>query len=403
MRQRMPRKMHKRGSREKVNIMDRKKMQVLEGSRAAALSVCLSRPALTVAYPITPQTHIVEDLAKFIADGKLEARHIEVESEFSAISAVVGGSAAGSRVFTATSSQGLALMHEVVFAAAGMRLPIVMQVVNRALSAPINIWNDWQDSISERDSGWLQIYCETAQEVVDTTIQAYKIAENRNVLLPVMVCMDGFFISHTLEPVEMPGQKDVDSFLPGYTPEHAYLDPKRPMTQGPFTFPEPYMELRHDLSEAVDSSREIIMKVHDEYKDKFKRGYGNGLIEEYKTKGKKTAIITMGSLAGTVREAVDEKDGISLLKIRTFRPFPKEDLKKALKDKDTLIILEKNVALGTGTGALYHEIRSALLGEKKKILDVICGIGGSEVTVEDVKKIADASKSKKDGDTWWLM
>ena len=385
--------------------MDKSKMQILEGSRAAAEAVVLCRPALTVAYPITPQTHIVEDLAKFIADGKLKAEHMEVESEFSAISAVVGGSAAGVRTFTATSSQGLALMHEVLFAASGMRLPIVMQVVNRALSAPINIWNDWQDAISARDSGWLQLYCETAQEVVDTTIQAYKIAEERSVLLPVMVCMDGFFITHTLEPVEIPEQKTVDKFLPSYKPTHAYLDPEKPMTQGPFAFPKPYMELRKQLSDAIDDSDNMVKKVHDEFAKSFGRSYGNGLIDEYKNKGKKIAIITMGTLAGTVREAVDARDDISLVRVRSFRPFPKKDLKKALGGVETVIILEKNIALGTGVGTLYDEVRSALYDEKnkKKILGVVCGIGGSEVTVEDVKNIAEISKKKKDGEVWWLM
>ena len=378
--------------------------QILEGSRAAAEAVVLCRPALTVAYPITPQTHIVEDLAKFIADGKLDAKHMEVESEFSAMSAAVGGSAAGSRVFTATSSQGLALMNEVLFAASGMRLPIVMQVVNRALSAPINIWNDWQDAISARDSGWLQLYCETAQEVVDTTIQAYKIAEDNNVLVPVMVCMDGFFITHTLEPVELPDQKKVDKFLPSYKPTHAFLDPKKPMTQGPFAFPKPYMELRKQLSDAVDNSDTVIKKVHDDYAKAFGRKYGNGLVDEYKNKEKKTAIITMGTLAGTVREAVDVRDDIGLVRIRSYRPFPKDDLRKALKDAETVVILEKNIALGTGAGALFDEVRSALYNEgKQKILGVVCGIGGSEVTVDDVKKIADDSKKKKNGDIWWLM
>ena len=212
--------------------------KILEGSQAAAEAAALCDPSLTVAYPITPQTHIVEDIAKLIADGKLKASHIEVESEFSAISAVIGGSAAGVRVYTATSSQGLALMHEALFAAAGMRFPIVMHVANRALSAPLSIWNDWQDSISERDSGWIQLFCETAQEVVDTTIQAYRIAEDKKVLLPIMVCMDGFFITHTMEPVDMPEKKDVDKFLPKYVPTYTILDTKKPASIGCFTFPK---------------------------------------------------------------------------------------------------------------------------------------------------------------------
>ncbi len=376
---------------------------VMEGSLATAKAAALCEPDMVVAYPITPQTHIVENLGKLIAQGKLKSKHIEVDSEFSALSACVGGSAAGSRVFTATAAQGLALMNEVLFAASGMRLPIVMVVANRALSAPINIWNDWQDSISARDSGWIQLYCETVQEIVDTIIQAYKIAEDKNILLPVMVCMDGFFLTHVVEVLDMP--KSVSKYLKKYKPPYAILDPKKPQTQGPFAFPKPYAELRKDLSDAMDASTATIKKCHDDYAKLFNRSYGNGLIEEYNTKNKKTIIITMGSLAGNVKEVVDKRDDTGLLRIKCFRPFPKKDIMKALKGKETVIILEKNISLGTSCGALFDEIRSIHCNRKDtpKILDYIVGIGGMDCRTDDIENIINESKNKKDGHIEWLM
>ncbi|MCK4808423.1 MAG: pyruvate ferredoxin oxidoreductase [Candidatus Aenigmarchaeota archaeon] len=380
-------------------------LTVLEGSRAAAEAVRLCRPDVVAAYPITPQTHIVQELANMSADGSLKSKHIEVESEFSAISAATGASAAGSRSYTATCSQGLALMHEVLFATAGMRLPVVMTVVNRALSAPINIWNDHQDSISQRDAGWIQLYAETNQEIIDLTIQAFKIAEDKKVLLPIMVCMDGFFLSHTIEPADMPEQKKVDKFLPKYRPDHAYLDPKRPMTQGPFAFPKPYAHMRKDLSDAIDNSKDIIQKVSKDFKKSFGRQAGDGLIEQYNLKGKKTAIITMGSLGGTVKEASDKKGDFGLLRIISFRPFPKDDIIKALKGIDTVIVIEKNISLGASNGAVFDEVRSALYSEKNrpKIIGYVAGIGGTEVTVDDIIKAVEKSKKKKDGDVSWIM
>lgn len=376
---------------------------VMEGSLATAKAAALCEPDMVVAYPITPQTHIVENLGKLIAQGKLKSKHIEVDSEFSALSACVGGSAAGSRVFTATASQGLALMNEVLFAASGMRLPIVMVVANRALSAPINIWNDWQDSISARDSGWIQLYCETVQEIVDTIIQAYKIAEDKNILLPVMVCMDGFFLTHVVEVLDMP--EDVSKYLKKYKPEHAFLDPEKPQTQGPFAFPKPYAELRKDLSDTMDASIDIIKKSHDDYAKLFNRTYGNGLIEEYKTKDKKTIIITMGSLSGNVKEVIDKRDDTGLLRIKSFRPFPKKDILNALKGKETVIILEKNISLGTSCGALFDEIRSihCNVEDTPKILDYIVGIGGMDCRTDDIENIINQSNTKKDGHIEWLM
>lgn len=376
----------------------------MEGSEVMAKTVILCRPDVISAYPITPQTHIVENLAKLVADGKLKSKFMEVESEFSAISSVAGACAAGSRTFTASSSQGLALMHEVLFASAGLRLPLVMVVANRALSAPINIWNDQQDSISERDSGWIQLYVETVQEAADTLIQAYKIAEDKRVLLPVMVCMDGFILTHTMEPVDLPEEKEVKQFLPNYKPTHAILDSENPMTIGPFTYPEPYFKLRKELSTAVDNSKKIISEVNEEFGKKFKRKYGDGLIEEYKN-DKDVAIVSMGSVVGTIKEVVDSRKDVGLVKIRCYRPFPKEELIKALKDKKTVIVIEKNIALGIGSGSVLPEIRSVLysLDKRPKLIGFIAGLGGTDIRIKDIEKAVDDSKKMKDGEAEWLI
>ena len=376
----------------------------MEGSEVIAKTVVLCKPHVISAYPITPQTHIVEGLAKLVADGKLKSKFMEVESEFSAISSVAGACAAGSRTFTATSSQGLALMHEVLFATAGMRLPLVMVVANRALSAPINIWNDQQDSISERDSGWIQLYVETVQEASDTLIQAYRIAEDNKVLLPIMVCMDGFILTHTMEPVDLPGEREVREFLPGYNPTHAILDPKRPMTIGPFAYPEPYFKLRKELSSAIDSSRKIVSEVNEEFGRKFKRKYGNGLIEEYKN-DKDFAILSMGSVVGTIREVVDKRKDVGLVKIRCYRPFPKEDLIKALKDKKMVLIVEKDISLGLGSGSVFSEIRDILYSLKKRpqVVGFVAGLGGVDIRSKDIEKTVEQSKKMNDGEVKWLM
>jgi len=377
--------------------------KLMEGSEFVSEAVRLCRPDLVSAYPITPQTHIVESLAKLKADGKIDAKFLEVESEFSAMSSVVGAVAACSRAFTATSSQGLALMHEVLFAASGLRLPVVMIVANRALSAPINIWNDHSDTMAERDSGWIQLYVETVQEASDTLIQAYRIAEDNRVLLPVMVCMDGFILTHTIEPADLPDQKEVDEFLPKYKPTHAVLDPERPMTLGPFAYPEPYFELRKELSKAVDDSKEVISEVNDKFAKKFGRKYGNGLIEEYKN-DRKIAIIGLGSVCGTLREVVDKRKDTGLVKIKCYRPLPKEDLNKALKRKKIVIVLEKAVAIGLGSGPVFAEIRDLLYSvkERPKIINAIAGLGGVDIRIKDVNALIDESKNMKDGEVRWL-
>ncbi|MBN3036880.1 MAG: pyruvate ferredoxin oxidoreductase [Candidatus Diapherotrites archaeon] len=372
--------------------------KIMEGSHAVAEAVKLVDPEVLAMYPITPSTHIPERLSEMKADGEISGEFIPVESEFSALSACVGATATGVRSYTATSSQGLALMHEVIFAAAGMRLPVVITVANRALSAPLNIFNDWQDSVSERDSGWVQVYAESNQEAHDNLIQSYRIAED--VLLPVMNCMDGFYLTHTYEPVDL--IDDLGSYLPPYKPKHAYLDPERPITQGAWALANEYYALRKELNDVVNASLGAVKKAHDEFAAKFGRAYGNGLIEEYKN-DRGVAIVSMGSLCGTIKDVVDSRDDAGLVRVRCYRPFPKTDLKKALEGKERVIIIEKDVALGLNSGALYSDVRDALYGSGVKVFDAIVGLGGKDVPMQDLNEIINRLKSSgKDTETIWL-
>lgn len=371
--------------------------EVITGSEAVAEAVRLAGPKVIASYPITPQTHITEDLAQMVADGKLDAQYVKVESEFAALSTVIGASAYGVRTFTATSSQGLALMHELLFAASGMRLPIVMAVANRALSAPINIWNDWQDTISERDAGWIQLYCETNQEAFDTVLQAYRMSENQKILLPSMVCLDGFYLTHTAEPVDIP--EKIGDYLPEYKPTHAYLNPEKPMTLGSFAYPEVYMDFRRQQEDAMQESLTQIEEADKAYGKKFGREYG--LLE--KVEGGEDCILTMGSLVGNARIAA-KKAGTSLIKLKCMRPFPKEQLRDALDNIERLIIMEKSVSPGLG-GVLASEIRDVLYDttDKPDIHGFICGLGGRDVTVKDVGQMIKKVKSgKAQTNEWWM-
>jgi pyruvate ferredoxin oxidoreductase alpha subunit len=373
--------------------------KVIEASEAVALGVKLSRPSVIPMYPITPQTHIVERLAEYINDGDLDSGMIHVESEHSAMSAAVGAQATGVRTFTATASQGLALMNEILFIASGMRLPIVMAIANRALSAPINIWNDHSDSFAARDSGWIQIYAESAQEALDASIQAYMIAEDHAVLLPVMVCIDGFTLSHVYEPVDVPEQEMVDKLLKPYKATHAYLDPKNPITQGPIGFPNAYMELKYAQHEAMLNSKNVIQEANWIYAERLGRGYGDGLVEPYKLEDAEYAIIGLGSVCGTMRVVVDElrKAGkkVGMLKVRTFRPFPTEQVKKALSTLKGVAIIDKEISFGQ-EGTLYSEIRSAVYDQKSLIINgFIAGLGGRDITPDHLKKAFDSLSSQK--------
>ncbi|MCC7557780.1 MAG: pyruvate ferredoxin oxidoreductase, partial [Methanobacteriaceae archaeon] len=351
-------------------------LKVISTNQAIAEAVNLAKPNVIPVYPITPQTSISEYLAKFVADGILKTEYIRVESEHSAISACVGACSTGVRVFTATSSQGLALMHEILFAAAGMRNPIVMANANRALSAPLSIWNDHQDSISERDGGWMQTYVESGQEALDAVLISYKVSENNDVLLPSMVCLDGFILTHTVEPVDIPSHEEVDAFLPPYKPEHEFLDPEKPMSIGTFTDPNYYMEARYEMQVAMEKSKDVIKKVNKEFEEAFGRKYD--FVESYRCEDAEIIFVAMGSLCSTIRYVVDklrEKgEKVGLLKVRVFRPFPDKEIYEALKNADKIAVLDKNVSFGIG-GVLFNEIKAKM---DVDAYGFIVGLGGRD-------------------------
>jgi len=366
---------------------------ILEGSHAIAEAVRLVKPEVISAYLITPQTHIVERLAEMVADGALESEYICVESEFSALSACVGASAAGSRVYSATSSQGLLFMAEVCFNAAGMRQPIVMSIANRAVSAPLSIWNDQQDSLCLRDSGWIQLYAEDVQESFDLHILAYKVAEDHRVLLPVFVCFDGFIISHTYEPVDIPDEKEVQAYLPPYDPVNK-LDADEPLSMGMYATPEYYMEFRYEMDQAMVRALSVLKQAGKEFKEQFGRDYSE-LVESYKLEDAEVAIVAMGSICGTIKDAVDEmrSEGkkVGLLKIRAFRPFPAEDVKNALKGIKKIGVFEKNISIGSRMkGAVGYEVKDAIGDSSVQVLSYVAGLGGRDIRILDIKKMTDA-------------
>ncbi|MBW2981496.1 pyruvate ferredoxin oxidoreductase [Candidatus Woesearchaeota archaeon] len=379
--------------------------KVIETSKAVAIAAKLCRPSVIAAYPITPQTHIVERIADFVYDRDMDSEFLDVESEHSALSACLGAQAAGARTFTATASQGLALMHEILFVTSGMRLPVVMAIVNRALSAPINIWGDHSDSIASRDSGWMQFYVESAQEALDRIIMAYRIAENKDILLPAMVCLDGFTLSHVFEPVDIPEQKEVDKFLPSYSPLYR-LDPKKPISMGPIGFPNSFMEFKYQQQEAMQKSISLIKKTHEEFSNIFNRSYGNGLIEEFMTKDADYAVMAMGTITATARHVVEElrKKGkkVGLIKVKTFRPFPEEDIIKAASKLKAIAVLDRDISFGQH-GALFSDIRSALQNKDIIINNFIVGLGGRDVTSDHIKTAFDKTIKAKQTITEWLF
>lgn len=375
---------------------------VIRGNMATAVGAKLCRPNVIPAYPITPSTLFPEKMSEFVADGELDAEFILVESEHSAMSACIGASATGARTCTATASQGLALMHEVLFIAAGMRLPIVMAVGNRALSAPINIWADHQDTISQRDTGWLQFYAENNQEALDLMIMAFKISENKEVLLPSMVGLDAFVLTHTMEAVDVPDQADIDAFLPKYEPTHTALDPKNPMTLGSFVTPEFYTEFRYALDQAMQESTDVIDGVFSEYKEKFGREYQQ--LVPYNTEDADIILLTMGSISGTARVAINElreKHGkkVGVIKLAVLRPFPFKKLVELTQHAKVLAVVERDISIGFG-GAVFPEVAAQYVNREKRplITNYIVGLGGRDVTQKDFYEIVEkAEKVLKDG------
>jgi len=376
-------------------------LEITEGSLAVAEAVRLCRPQVIAAYPITPQTHIVEALADMVANCKMDADYITVESEFSALSACLGASAAGSRTYSATTSQGLALMFEVCFNVAGMRLPIIMTIANRALGAPLSIWNDQQDSISLRDSGWIQFYAEDNQEATDLHYIAYRVAEDPAVVLPAFVCFDGFILSHTYEPVEQLTQADVDKYLPAFAPKER-LDAADPISFGMYATPEYYLEFRYAHDKALKDSASVIKKAGEEFKKLFGRDY-SAMVEGYLLDDAETVLVAMGSICGTTKDAIDEMRAagkkVGLLKVRVFRPFPTEELAKALAGAKRIAVLDKNISLGS-KGALALEIKDALYGSRVPVYDYIIGLGGRDVRKRDIKEIV-ALAEKGQGDEFY--
>ncbi len=385
--------------------------QMLDGNHAAAEGVKLSRAQVIAAYPITPQSPVTERLSEFVEKGELDAQYIAVESEHSALAVCTSASTVGARVFTATSAHGLAYMHEMLHWAAGARLPVVLACVNRAIGAPWSVLNDQQDSISQRDTGWIQIYARNNQEVLDSIIQAYKIAES--VYVPVMVCYDGYVLSHTEMPVNVPAQEIVDRFLPQYKP-HTILDPANPKNYNLVTLANPrvnaegvlchgYMELRYLLQEALQNAREAIVRVGREFGESFGRSYGN-TVWEYRLDDADVVIVAMGSLAMEAMVAVDmlRETGhkVGVLGLRVFRPFPKTDVANALEKRRLVVVFDKNISYGL-EGATCSEIKSALYGSSVRavIRNFIVGLGGRDVKAREMADAVNRSLlSLKEGD-----
>lgn len=382
--------------------MNMPKKVVISGADAVANAAKLCRPKVLPMYPITPSTLIPERLSDFVFNGEMDAEMIHVESEHSAASALFGAYATGVRSFTATASQGLALMHEILPIIASMRFPAVMAVANRALSGPLNIWNDHSDAVSERDQGWIQLYCETAQEAFDSTIMAYKIAENSKVLMPVMICLDGFSLTHVYEPVQIEDQEAVDKFLPEYKPRD-FLDTSSPKSFGPVAFPNTYFEFREEMEKGMQNSKSVIKEVHEEFAKTFKREYGGGLIDTYEIKDAEYILVAMGSVCGTIRVVIDDlrKKGkkVGMIRIKSLRPFPVEEILSATKKIKSIGVIDRHASFGY-EGALTTDVKATLKNEKVVVEGFVAGLGGRDI---DQKRIKDAFETIMNGkEGYWL-
>lgn len=381
----------------------KQEMQALNGDEAVAYAVKQADVDVVAAYPVTPQTIIVEKFSEYVANGEVNTEFVCTESEHSAMTACLTASAIGARTFTATAAPGLALMHEMLFVTSGCRAPVVMAVVNRALSAPINIHCDHSDSMAERDSGWIQLYVENSQEAYDSIIQAFKIAENPDVLLPVMVCLDGFTLSHTLENVQTLSDDAVKEFLgfrqfPPVTSHESRqvpfrLDVENPLTVGALVLPNYYFEFKRQQEEAMRNALKVIKQVNGEYAEISGRSYGDGLIEKYHLEDAEAAIVCLGSTAGTIKTVVNDlrAKGVKagLLRIRTFRPLPVKEIVDALGSADVVAVMDRAISFGGSGGPVYHEVRHALydLPAHPNIVNYIYGLGGRDTSPTQILSI----------------
>lgn len=387
----------------RMKVVEKQEIQGLNGDEAVAFAAKQCDVDVVAAYPITPQTIIVEKFSEYVANGEVDTEYVCTESEHSAMAACLAASATGARVFTATASAGLALMHEMLFVTSGCRAPVVMAVANRALSAPLNIHGDHSDSMAERDSGWIQIYCENAQEVYDSLIQAFRVAEHLDVQLPVIVGLDGFTLSHTLENVQVLDDDIVKKFVgsrefpvvlthEGKTVPYR-LDPESPMTIGPVAMPNYYFEFKRQQEEAMRNALDVIPKVHEEYAKLSGRSYGDGLLKGYMLEDADAAVVCLGSTAGTVKTVVDDlrTQGVKagLLRIRTFRPFPAEAVVNALCRVKAVAVMERSMSFGGQGGAVFHEVRHALYDGQSRpfVVDYIHGLGGRDTNQSQIRKV----------------
>lgn len=378
--------------------------KVITGNQAVAYGVILSRVAVISAYPITPQTTIVEELSELTASGRMKTVFLKVESEHSAMAALIGASTGGVRCFTATSSHGLAYMHEMLHWASGARLPIVLVNVNRAIAPPWNIWSDQSDSLSQRDTGWVQLYCEHNQEVLDTILQAYRIAES--VKLPVMVVLDAYVLSHTSEPVEIPTADEADAFLPSYCPEYP-IDTREPSAFSTIATPDHFFEFRYKIQKAMEQVPELAQKVDDEFRSRFGRGYG--AVERYGKEEAEMLLITSGTVTGTsrivVEKLVEKGYRVGGLKIKRFRPFPIEEICREIKGAKRVAVIDRNLSAGVG-GIFAQELRAGLYSKEERphIFGFVSGLGGRDITPELIEEAIEYTMghSRPEEDILWL-
>ncbi len=373
------------------------KPALLDGNAAAAWGGRLSRVQVVPNFPVTPQTELIERFAEWKAKGEWKGEFLPMESEHSVLAAAIAASATGARVFSGSSSQGLMLMHEMTYVASGMRVPVVMINVSRALSAPISLWPDHNDILGQRDSGWLIFFCESNQEVLDTVIQSFRICENERVLLPAFVNMEGFVLSYTREPTKIPEQKAVDRFLPKYRPK-VYLDPKKPMAMGVGVMKE-YPYFRSQVYLAQRNALDVIQEVHKEWGKKFGREYG--LVEEFMMDGAKAALISMGANSSIAKAAVKSlrSNGVSvgLLRLRVYRPFPREQIRKSLEGVEAVGVIDQNLSPGYG-GIVYPEIRDCIYDRKVPVSDFIAGLGGRNISQQELEQFgAEVAKTANSG------